>query len=53
MNKNVTIIQCQILSDFDSNLVSDSNSDSGPDCNSVFMNLGIFVFLILYLDSSK
>ena len=37
--------------DFDS--VSDSNSDSDFDSKSVFMNLDVFIFFILYLHSSK
>ena len=46
-------------SESDSNLELDSNSDchSDPDpdsdFSSVFMNLGIFIFLILYFHSSK
>ena len=43
--------------DFGFDSVSDFNSDSDPDsdsdCKSVFMNLGVFILFILYLDSSK
>ena len=47
------------FSNFDINLASDfdstskSQSDSESDFNSIFMNLGIFFFFILYLHSSK
>ena len=42
-------------SDFSSNSMSDSNSysDSDSDSNSAFMKLVIFVFFILYFNSSK
>ena len=32
---------------------SESKSESESDFNSVFINLGIFIFFILYLHSSK
>ena len=38
-----------LASDFDST----SKSESESDFNSIFMNLGICVFFILYLHSSK
>ena len=38
-----------LASDFDST----SKSKSESDFNSIFMNLGICVFFIVYLDSSK
>ena len=40
-------------SNFALNSVSDANSDSESDSNLVFINLGAFVFFILYLYSSK
>ena len=44
-------------SELDSNSVSDfdsaSESDSESDSSSEFMNLGICIFFILYLHSSK
>ena len=40
-----------LASDFDS--TSESKSKSESDFNSFFMNLGICVFFILYLHSSK
>ena len=39
--------------DFDSASECNSNSESESDFSSVFMNLGICVFFILYLYSSK
>ena len=39
------------VSDFDSGSESDSESES--DFSSVFMNLDIFIFFILYFNSSK
>ena len=48
MSKKNIIIKSKILnSDFGSNSVSGSDSDS----KSVFMNLGVFIFFILYLHS--
>ena len=48
ISKRITIIQCQILTQFfSSDSISDSNSDSESDSNSAFMNLIIFVFCIL------
>ena len=41
-----------LLSNFDPTF-SQSKSKSESDCNSMFMNLGICVFFILYLHSSK
>ena len=40
-----------LVSDFHS--ASESNSESESDFSSVFMNLGICIFFILYLHSSK
>ena len=42
-----------LASDFDSTSESKSKSESESDFNSIFMNLGICVFFILYLHSSK
>ena len=39
------------MSDFDS--LSESDSESESDFSSVFMNLDICIFLILYLHSSQ
>ena len=48
MSKKNIIIKSKILnSDFGSNSVSGSDSDS----KSVFMNLGVFIFFILHLHS--
>ena len=41
------------VSDFDSASESDSESGSESDFSSVFMNLDIWIFLILYLYSPK
>ena len=40
-------------SDFDSTSESKSKSESESHFNSIFINLGICVFFILYLHSSK
>ena len=51
-NQNqVFLIRYQLLSLFFSE--SKSESDSEPDFSAVFINLGICVFLTLYLHSSK
>ena len=42
-----------LASYFDSTSESKSKSESESDFNSIFMNLGICVFFILYLHSSK
>ena len=49
VKKNYNYSESELESNFDSNLVSDPNSDS----NSVFINLDVFVFFFLYLHSSK
>ena len=41
------------VSDFHSASKSNSNSESESDFSSIFMNLDICVFFILYLHSSK
>ena len=42
-----------LASDFDSTSESKSKSESESDFNSIFMNLGICVFFILYVLSFK